>query len=321
MGELVTFGETPLRLSPPEHGRVETARALELFADGTESNAAVAAATLGTDAAWVSKVPDTAVGRNVTRQVASTGVETMVTWSDDDRRQGLSFRESAVSPRESGRWQDRDHTAFSTARPGEFPMERIQEASVVYTAVSSAVLSADAADTAEAMLRASGTSGAVTAVELDYVPGLDSADAFAEAFENLVEEADVLFASADAIADVLEENGSPRELTTTLAATRDLQIVVIRRADGGAVALHDAPGTNVVHERSAVDFETVDPAGQRGAFAGGFLHELVQGSDASRALSVAVASAAFVHTTPGPFLSADPGEIESLTTRVLEGSQ
>lgn len=321
MGDLVTFGETPLRLSPPGRERVEMAESLDLHADGTESNVAVAAAALGTDAVWVSKAPDTAIGRNVTRQIASAGVETDVSWTDDSHRQGLTFRESATPPRESRYWHDREHTSLSSAQPADFPMDRIQDASVVYTALSSAVLSEDAANTAEAMLRASGGSGAVTAVELDYTPGLDSAAAFEAVFESLADEVDVLFASENAVAEVLGETGSPRELTNTLAAVYDLQIVVIRRADGSAIALHDTPGTNVIHERSAIEFETVDPTGEGGAFTGGFLSELIQGSDASRALSVGVACGVFINTISGPFLSVEGDEIESLTEQVLEHSQ
>lgn len=321
METLVTFGETPLRLSPPGRERVEMTDSMGLSADGTESNVAVAASALGTDSLWVSKVPDTAVGRNVTRQIASTGVETVISWTDDSYRQGLSFRESAAPPRESRYWHDREGTALSSATPGEFPMDRIQEASVVYTGLSSAVLSEDALTTVEAMLRASGGSGAVTAVELDYDPGLASAATFEEAFERLADVVDVLFAPEKAISTVLDETGTPRELTNTLSAVYDLQIVVIRRADGSAVALHDSPGANVIHERSAIDVETVDPTGEESAFTGGFLHELIQGSDAARALSIGVASAAFARTIPGPLLSTEGDEIEPLAERVIENSQ
>jgi 2-dehydro-3-deoxygluconokinase len=321
MGELVTFGETPLRLSPPGNTRVESAETMELYADGTESNVAVAASTLGTNALWVSNVPDTAIGRNVDRQISSTGVETAITWTDEGNRQGITFREAAAPPRESQHWHDREQTALTTATPGELPMERIREASVAYTALSSAVLSEEATNTAEAMLRASGGSGAVTAVELDYTPGLNSADSYARAFERLEGEVDVLITPEDAISDVLDESGSPRELTNTLSALYDLQIVVIRRSDGSAIALHDTPGTNVIHERSAIDGETVDPTGEAGAFTGGFLHELIQGSDTARAVSVGVACLVFARTLPGPFLSVEPDEIEPLTENVLEHSQ
>lgn len=322
MVELVTFGETPLRLSPPGSKRVEMADSMELYADGTESNVAIAASALGTDALWVSKLPNTAMGQNVIRQISSTGVDTDITWTDEGKRQGLVFRESAVPPREHRSWHDRENTALSTTSPGEYPMEKIQEASVVYTALSSVVLSDAVTDTAEAMLRASGGGGAVTAVELDYTPELDSAAAFRNAFEQLADEVDVLITPEEAVSEVLNESGTPRELTNTLSAVYDLQIVVIRREDGSAVALRDTPGTNVIHERSTIESEAIDPTGEASAFTGGFLHELIQGSDdAARALSVAVASAVLVGTIPGPFLRTEGDEIESLTERVIESSQ
>ncbi|MFC7071973.1 PfkB family carbohydrate kinase [Halovenus rubra] len=321
MNELVTFGETPLRLSPPGKTRVESAGQMELFADGTESNVAVAASTLGTDALWVSKLPDTAVGKNVTRQITSTGVETSITWSDADHRQGISFREAAASPRESTYWHDRDRTALATTAPGDLPMEQIQEASVVYTSLSSAVLSEAATNTAEAMLRAGTGGGAVTAVELDYTPGLESANSYAHAFDQVKSEVDVLITSEEAVSDVLEETGSPRELTNTLSALYDLQIVVIRRDDGSAIALHDTPGTNVVHERSEIPSDSVDPTGEASAFTGGFLHELIQGSDTARAVTVGVACSVFAKTLSGPFLRVEPEEIEPIADEVVDHSQ
>lgn len=320
MTEFVTFGETALRLSPPGSERVEMADSLRLYADGTESNAAVAATDFGTDALWVSKVPDDAVGRNVVRQIASAGVETAVTWAPAGERQPLAFRESAATPRASRTWHDRDDSALAGAEPGEFPMETIRDASVVYTGLSTAVVSERAANTVEAVLRASGGGGAVTAVELDYDPGIAPANAYRRAFEGLSEEVDVLFLPKRAARNVLEEGGSPREVVNTLSALYDLQIVVITQPDGSAAALHDTPGTNVIHERSSVETETVDASGEAGVFAGAFLHELVGGSDTARALSFAVASAAFARTIPGPFISTEDDELEALVEQVLENS-
>jgi 3-oxoacyl-[acyl-carrier-protein] synthase III len=47
MSDLVTFGETMLRLSPPGHERLETTDELEVRAAGAESNVAIAAERLG----------------------------------------------------------------------------------------------------------------------------------------------------------------------------------------------------------------------------------------------------------------------------------
>lgn len=299
---------------------MEMAKSVELHADGTESNVAATATELGTDALWVSKLPDSATGRNTHRQVRSTGVDTDVTWTEGIPRQGLTFSENSSDPRESRSWFDREETALSTAEPGELPMNKIQDASLVYTALSSAVLSEQALNTAESILRAS-SSGAVTAVEIDYEPGLRQPEAYKEAFKRVSEHVDVLIVSDTVIADVLDEVGRPREEANTLSTKYGLQIVVIRRQDGSGVTLHDSPGTNVIHERETVEMETVDPSGSQGAFTGAFLHELIQGSDASRALTSAVATSSFAQTVPGNFLNIQDNEIDPIADRVVQNSQ
>jgi 2-dehydro-3-deoxygluconokinase len=322
MVELVTFGETPIRISPPENERIEMARDARLYADGTESNVAVAAHELGTDTLWLSKLPDTAVGRNVVRQIESKGVETSVAWSDNpDRRQGLTFSESVVPPRESYSWYDRENTAAATATPGDFPMQRVQSGQVVFTALSTAVLSEMAAETSEALLRASGGSGAVTALDLDYSTGLASKERYHDVFEEISPEVDVLFAKEKDARMALDRSGGPRELANTLASTYDLQIVVITLEGRGAVALHDTPGTNVIHERNTIDTDTIDPNGQQGVFIGAFLDQLISGADEARSLSYAVAAAALARTLPGPFLTTTGTELEAIVDQVIDKSQ
>lgn len=322
MVDLVTFGETPIRISPPENERVEMAREARLYADGTESNVAVAAHELGTDTLWLSKLPDTAVGRNVVRQIESKGVDTNIAWSEGtDRRQGLTFSESVVPPRKSKSWYDREKTAAATATPADFPMGTVQDAEVVFTALSTAVLSEMAAETSEALLRASGGSGAVTALDMDYSSGLVPQQRYEDVFEEISDEIDVLFAKEKDARAALDRTGGPRELANTLASTFDLQIVVITLEERGAVALHDTPGTNVIHERKTIDTDTIDPNGQHGVFIGAFLNQLIEGSDASRSLSYAVAAAALARTIPGPFLTTTGEELEPIVDEVIDISQ
>ena len=52
--DLVTFGETMIRLSTPTGHRLETTSALDIGIGGTESNVAIALARLGRSVAWTS---------------------------------------------------------------------------------------------------------------------------------------------------------------------------------------------------------------------------------------------------------------------------
>ena len=323
MTELVTFGETPLQFSPQGYQRLEMARETTVYADGTESNVAVAAEELGADTMWLSKAPETPLGRRVVTQLQEQGIETRVRWADSNSgvRQGLKFRENGSTPRNGKVWHDRSNTAASTAEPADFPMDTVKQAAVVFTGISTPVLSEQAAETTQAILRASGGSGAVTAADLDYSPGLASKKTYRDMLEFLSDELDMLVANAAVARDVLDRKGGSRELANVLAAEYDLEIAVITRSEQGAVALHDTPGTNVIHERQTTDVEAVDPTGQHGAFVGAFLQQLISGADTARALSYAVATATLARTMPGPFLNVNGEEIEALVEEIVELSQ
>lgn len=322
MSELVTFGETPLQLSPPGKERIETAREMSVYADGTESNAAVAAGQLGTPSTWVSRLPATALSRRVVGELERHGIDTSISWaSGTETRQGLVFREAGHPPRGPQRWHDRDGTATARAEPNDLPMELVQGATAVLTGLSTAGLSKDAESTAKTMLRAAQGSGATTAVDVDYHPGLRPPASLRDTLVSLLEHVDVLVGNEEHLRTVFDRSGEPRELANSIATEYGLETVVVTRSEWGAVALQNTPGTNVVHERETVDREPVDESGQHGAFAGGFLARLSDGAKLEAALSYGVAAATLVRTMPGPFLTANRGEIEQVVDEVVEESQ
>lgn len=321
MTELVTFGETPLRFTPPDHQRLEVASETKMDADGMSSNVAIAGNDLGADTAWLSTLPKSPLGRRVVSQIQAHGVDTHVTWSDaDGDRQGLVFHETGANPRQSYDYHDRQATAFGASEPSDYPVDVVQGADVVFTDLSSAVLSENAAETTAALVRAGGGAEAVTAMDVNYAPGLADLEVYRNIFEALADDVDVLFANEDAVRSVLELSGTPRELVNLVGAEYSFDIVAITRSERGAVTLHDTPGTNVIHEREMVDATHVDTAGQHGAFVGAFLEELIRGSDAARALTYAVAAATLTRTLPGPHLRTAEGELEPLVDAIIERS-
>ena len=322
MSELVTFGETPLRLSPPGKQRLETADTMTVDADGIESNAAVAAQVLGVDSTWVSKLPDSPLGRRIVAELEGHGIETAVTWADStDHRQGLVFHESGYPPREARGWHDRAGSAVATAKPGDLPMDRIQGADAVFTGLSTPALSRDAAETTKAMLRAAHGSGVTTAIHVDYQPGFADPGFLQEVLLELFDHLEVLVANEEKIRTVLDRSGKPRELANSIAAEYDLETVVITRSKYGAVALQDTPGTNIIHERETLGTEAIDQSGQHGAFSGGFLARFVAEGDLADALSYGVATATLARTIPGSLLTARRSELDRLVDDVVEASR
>lgn len=317
MTELITFGETPLRVSPRGARQFETASEAELHADGTESNVAVAAACLGAECTWISKLPDTAPGRRIVRALKQRGVDTEVGWvANTGARLGVTYHEDGPEPRTAGTWHDRDRTTAATMAPGDVPMELVQNAEIIFTGASVASLSDAAFETAEALHRAGGGAGATTALDLDLQPGHRDADALREAVLPLMKHLDVLFSNEGTARSVLDRTGKPRELANGIAAEHDLKMVVITRSEMGAVVLHDKPGTNVIHERKSLQTEVVDTTGQHEALVGGFLQRLLDGGDADEALSYGVAMSALARTVPGPLLTVDPDQVAATAGKV-----
>jgi 2-dehydro-3-deoxygluconokinase len=317
MPDLVTFGETPLRLTPPEHRRLARTDRVDLHVDGAESNVAVSANCLGVDATWISKLPDSPASRRVLSEVRRHGVNT-VSRSSDGGRVGIIYHEAGADPRPEGRWHDRDDTSAARMSPAELPMDRVQSADVVFSGIATPALSESAAETTQAMLRAGSGAGAISALDIDYDPRRHDPAAVGSLFDALLEHVEVCFVNEDDARAVLGVSGQARELANTIVAEYDIDTVVITRSEHGAVLMRDTPGTKVVHERDAVESHTIDPSGNHEAFVGAFLARLTADAEPADALAYGVAAASLARTEPGPLLSATPTELESLAERVAD---
>jgi 2-dehydro-3-deoxygluconokinase len=127
MYDLVTFGEAMLRLSPPNFGRLEQTRSLDVNPGGGEYNVAVAAARLGLRTAWVSRLPDNPLGRIVRNKAREQGVDTTaIIWASGSRM-GLYFVEFGAAPRPSSVLYDRRNSAISEIKPGEVKWAQLFE--------------------------------------------------------------------------------------------------------------------------------------------------------------------------------------------------
>ena len=320
MGEFVTFGETPLLLSPPRRARLERTGELQVRADGVESNAAVAAHALGTRAVWVSVLPDSPLGHRVRSAVDAEGVRTDVSWVDPTGcRQALVFGESTRQPRERRRLRDQTGTPIAAVTPEDLPMDRVRGADMLLTGLNTAVRSQESAETTTALLRAGRGGGARTAVALEHAAGLDDPEVYRGVFEELAAEADITFVGeADARA-VLDLDDRWRDLASRLTVEYGLDIAVVFRSGHGAVAMEDSTRAGVVHERAGAGTEPVDTAGEYGALVGGVCSGLLGGDTIATALDTGLAAAGLVRAVDSPFLSVTDGGIDAAIDRVVDG--
>ena len=101
MYDIVTVGEGMLRLSPPPYQRLRRTRTLDLEVCGSQGNVACNAARLGLKAAFVTRVPDNALGLLLQDHYAGCGVDTAHIQTVQDSRVGVNYLEFGSTPRAS----------------------------------------------------------------------------------------------------------------------------------------------------------------------------------------------------------------------------
>ncbi|MFC4551030.1 MULTISPECIES: bifunctional 2-dehydro-3-deoxygluconokinase/2-dehydro-3-deoxygalactonokinase [Halorussus] len=309
MTDIVTFGETMLRLSPPNGERLETTDELEFRAAGAESNVAVAAARLGADATWLSKLPDSPLGRRVVAGLRRHGVATDVVWSDEGR-QGTYYLEHGGAPRGTNVIYDRTGAAVTTAEFGELPVERVRDADFFYTCGITPALSDTLEATTADLLAAAREAGTTTAFDVNYRSKLWSPEEAREVLESLFADIDVLVTAERDAREVLAREGDAEEIATELAEEFDFETVVVTRGEDGALARNDGR----TYEQGAFETETLDPIGTGDAFVGAYLVRRHAGDDVPAALEYAAATAALKRTIPGDVAVVTPEEVERVVS-------
>ncbi len=314
MSEFVTFGETMLRFSPPGDSRLEDATEFGVRAAGAESNVAIIAQRLGTSSTWLSKVPESPLGRRVVGELRGHGIETDVVWSHRGR-QGTYYLEQGGKPRGTNVVYDRSNAAITTAEAREFNIDRIQNARVFFTSGITPALSSTLRETTMNMLKAAKQGGTEVAFDFNYRRKLWSPEEAKKTLTQLFPGIDVLVIAARDAQNVLGFEGDPRQLAHKLGSQYDFTTVIVTRGSEGAIGWHDG----VVHDQAAYETETVDAVGTGDAFTGSFIARRLDGDDVPTALDYAAATAALKRTIPGDIALVTEAEVEAVVNEGTTG--
>jgi 2-dehydro-3-deoxygluconokinase len=304
-----------LRFTPPGLQRLEQANAFDLWVAGAELNVAVALARLGQPAAWVSRLPDNALGRRLAAHARANRVDIEgVEWAADGRL-GLLFVEVGQRPRPTTSLYDREDSAFATLDPDAFDWPALLDgARALHTSgITPALSPACERATADA-LAAARQAGCHTSFDLNYRSRLSAPSQARAAAEALAPKIDTLIASAGEAKAVFGLAGEPLDVATALRDRLGIDRVVIssRLDTGHATQVRRSVSVDgdVVQAESA-EFTTIDPLGGGDAFSAGFLTGLLAG-DAQRGLALGGAMAALKQSVPGDFAIVDAAEVEEL---------
>ncbi len=317
MYDVVTFGETMLRLSPPDYRRLEHAYSFDLNAGGAEMSVACNVSRLGLRSAWVSRLTDNSLGHYIRNKAREQGVDTShILWTKEDRV-GVYFVEFGASPRPSRVVYDRAHSAMSKVKPGDFDWESIlKDVKWFYTTGITPALSKSAADATLEALRTSRQMGCRVACDLNYRARLWSEDEAHKCMVPLMEYVDVLISTEEDTAKVLKITGeSYQEVAKKLAEQFNFEAVCITiRTDLSVLrnqwtAIVYADGK--VYDDTTYEVEIIDRVGAGDSFASGFLYGCIFG-DVDKGLRYGNAYAALLHSVPGDINWCTLQEVETL---------
>ncbi|MFC4358304.1 bifunctional 2-dehydro-3-deoxygluconokinase/2-dehydro-3-deoxygalactonokinase [Halobium salinum] len=316
MTDLVTFGETMLRLSPPKGERLETTDGFEARPGGAESNVAVAAAQLGQSTVWLSKLPDSPLGRRIVRELRANGVRTGIDWDDaDDARLGTYYLEYGGEPRGTNVVYDRTDASITTVDAEALPTGVVADARTFYTSGITPALSDAAAEATKELLTTARENGTTTAFDLNYRAKLWSAPEAKRGCERLFPFVDVLVVAERDAREVLGVDGSAADIAADLADAHSFETVVVTRGDEGALAYHEGE----TYEQAAYAADTRDAIGTGDAFVGGFLAKRLDGGDVPVALAHGAATASLKRTIAGDMAVLTPEEVQRVVDEETAG--
>jgi 2-dehydro-3-deoxygluconokinase len=330
-GKVVTFGEVMLRLAPPGFERfLQTPQFVATFG-GAEANVAVALASFGLPASFVTVLPDNAIADTAVAELRRFGVDTSRIIRANGRL-GVYYLEAGANQRPSRIVYDRDHSAMALAQPGDISWtDTLEGAGWFHVSGITPALSSSAADLAVESLHKAHGAGLTVSCDLNYRKNLWKWGKTArEVMPELVKLTDVLIANEEDIqvslgleAEVDVKSGQlDREqyeklANRVLSAYPNLRTIAITLRESVSAShnrwsacLHD--GKKFLTSRRYDITHIVDRVGAGDCFAAGLIYGMFAGFPSQETLEFAVAASGLKHSIPSDFSRLSVAEVNAL---------
>jgi len=308
--DVLTFGESMLRLTPPGFLRIEQTQSFDIWVGGTESNTAVGLARLGMNVAWLSRLPRSPLGRYISNRIAQYGVDvSQVVWADDERL-GIYFHEKAQDPRASEIIYDRRDSAISRMQPGDLPDGLFAPglSQLLHVTGITLAISDTARDTVLEAQRRAKAAGWRLSFDTNYRSKLWTGAQAAAGCDRSLALADVIFCP---LGDYQIMYGSAEaDVALEALAVRYPQALVVMTM-GVEGSLARTPAGETLRQPAILAGE-VGRIGGGDAFAAGFLYAWLRLDDVAEALKWGVAMSALKYTIPGDLPLVDRDAVAAL---------
>ena len=331
MSTFLSFGEIMLRLKSPSHERLFQSPQLEATFGGGEANVAVALSNYGLPAAFVTALPDNAIGDAAIGELRRFGVDTSMIRRSGDRV-GVYFLETGANQRPSKVVYDRARSAICDCGPGDFDWSAIYaDAKWLHITGITPALSQSAADLSLECVKAAKAHGVTVSCDFNYRGKLWKYGKTApEVMTELVKYVDVGIANEEdcqkslgVSVDVDVESGALDTAKYEALSARMLELypdmstiaITLREShsadqNGWSACLRDADGFKLSRRYQITDI--VDRVGGGDSFASALIYGLNAYEDRRQSLEFAVAASCLKHSIMGDFNRVTVDEVEKL---------
>ncbi len=304
--DVITLGETMLRLSPPDPLRIEQTTSYEAHVGGSESNVTVGLARLGLRVAWLSRMTDNALGRSIVNAIRAHGVDTShVVWTDQDRA-GLYFYETGGAPRGGKVIYDRAGSAAARIQPADLParLMAMESTRLLHLSGITLALGESAARTAHEIARVAKQHGWQFSFDINYRQLLWSAEAARTGCHALASLADILFLPLRDAVNLYHTVADPAAAVSQMHDLYPNATIVMTLGADGAIAQQE----ETFMKQAVYPAATVCRLGGGDAFVAGYLYGHLTGSSVAESLRWGAASAAYKYSMVGdmPLLDREP---------------
>ncbi len=315
--DVLTFGETMLRLSPPGWQRLAQSPSLDVWVAGSESNVAAALCVLGVSVTWVSRLPGNPLGDRIAARLRACGIDvTNVVRTPASERVGTFYAEAGAPPRRAQVVYDRAGSAASFLGPMDLPEALFDRHRHLHVTGITPALSASCAEAVRDAVRRAKERGRTVSLDVNYRAKLWTPGQAARFLTPLLPQIDVLFCSRGDAAGVFGVAGDDRARALGLWERFGVPwIALTAGADGAVGCLNGGVCTAV----PAFPVEaTVERLGSGDAFAGGVLAGFLARRDPETCLRLGAAAGALKRTILGDMLIATEQEVLALLERAQE---
>ncbi|MBR4573908.1 MAG: sugar kinase [Lachnospiraceae bacterium] len=329
MGRIVTFGEIMLRLAPNGHYRFFQDDQLQATFGGGEANVSVSLANYGLDTAFVTKLPEHAIGQAAVNSLRYFGVDTRFI-TRGGNRVGIYFLEKGASQRGSLCIYDRKNSAIAEASTDDFDWDRIFDGAewFHFTGITPA-LGPNVAEICVEACKAAKAHGVKISCDLNYRGKLWTRDQARAAMTKLCEYVDVCISNEEDAKDVFGIEAEGSDITGGKLNTEGYRSVAKQLADRfnfenvaitlrTSISANDNDWQGMLYDGSDCCFSKqyhlhiVDRVGGGDSFGAGLIYSLVNGYSTKDAIEFAVAASALKHSIEGDFNRVSVAEVKKL---------